>query len=126
MLIEELYSATISFDSNNVLLVKFKDEVEVGLEEMIELVDVSLKLVAGTPFYLLVDARNILGNMDHGERDYITSHQEYSDLNIAQAIIVNNMPIKILANFYTKFYPQANPVKVFGELDRGRDWLMKQ
>lgn len=126
MKIEELYSATISFDTNNVLLVKFKDEVEVGLEEMIKLVDVSLQLVAGTPFYLLVDARNILGNMDHDARDYITSHQEYSDLNIAQAIIVNNMPIKILANFYTKFYPQANPVRVFGELEKGRAWLVQQ
>ena len=126
MKIEELYSATLSFDSENVLLVKFKNDVEVGLDEMIRLVDVSLELVAGTPFYLLVDARNILANMDHDARDYITNHQVYSDLNIAQAIIVNNMPIKILANFYTKFYPQANPVRVFGELDKGRGWLIQQ
>ena len=126
MKIEELYSATLSFDSSNVLLVKFKDEVDVGLEEMIKLVDVSLEMVAGNPFYLLVDARNILGNMDHSARDYITKHTVYSGLNIAQAIVVNNMPLKILANFYTKFHHQVNPVKVFADLDKGRDWLMQQ
>tara|TARA_R110001592_G_scaffold95393_2_gene274886 strand:- start:3579 stop:3968 length:390 start_codon:yes stop_codon:yes gene_type:complete len=122
----ELYSATITFDSSHVLTVTFKNDVEVDLEEMIKLVDVSLEIVNGTPFYLLVDARNILSTINHDAREYITKHKEYGRLNIAQAIIVNNMPIKILANFYMKFYKQPNPVKMFGDILEGRTWLLSQ
>ena len=124
MLKRDLYSATITLDDNKVLLVEFKDGVEVDLDEMIKLVDVSLEIVNGKPFYLLVDARNILSSMTHDARHYITVHEEYGELNIAQAIIVNNMPIKILANFYIKFYKQPNPVKMFDDMAVGRDWLL--
>lgn len=122
----ELYSATIAFDASQILLVTFKNNVEVDLEEMIKLVDVSLEMVKNTPFYLLVDARNILSTISHEAREYITKHEEYGRLNIAQAIIVNNMPIKILANFYMKFYKQPNPVRMFGDILEGRTWLLTQ
>ena len=95
----DLYSATITFDDSHILLVTFRDGVDVDLNEMIKLVDTSLEIVNNTPFYLLVDARNILSTISHEAREYITKHEEYSRLNIAQAIVVNNMPIKILANF---------------------------
>jgi hypothetical protein len=93
---------------------------------MIKLVDVSLELVNGTPFYLLVDARNILSNMSHGARAYLTNKKEFQELNIAQAIIVNNMPTKILANFYMKFYKQPSPVKLFEDFNEGKTWLLSQ
>ena len=126
MIKRELYSASITFDSNQILLVTFKDKVDVDLVEMIKLVDVSLEIVNNTPFYLIVDARNILSTINHEARDYITKHEAYSKLNIAQAIIVNNMPIKILANFYIKFYAQPNPVRMFSDFEEGREWLMFQ
>lgn len=124
MKIRELYSATITFDEEGVLLVKFKDNVEVGIGEAIELVDVSLELVAGKSFYLLVDARDIFSSMDHESRKYIAGHEEYNRLNIAQAIIVNNMHIRLIANFYFKFYGHVNPVKVFTDIDEGKRWLL--
>ena len=126
MIKRELYSASITFHSNQILLVTFKDRVDVDLVEMIKLVDVSLEIVNNTPFYLIVDARNILSTINHEAREYITKHEVYSRLNIAQAIIVNNMPIKILANFYMKFYTQPSPVKMFSDFDEGRTWLLSQ
>lgn len=126
MIKRETYSATLTFEESKILLVKFKDGVEVDLDEMIQLVDVSLEMVNNSNFFLLVDARNILSSMNHKAREYITNHKEYNNLNIAQAIIVNNMPIKILANFYIKFYKQENPVKMFNNYDEGKTWLTLQ
>lgn len=126
MKVKELYSATISFNEEGVLLVKFKDNVEVGIGEAIELVDVSLELVAGKSFYLLVDARDIASSMDHESRKYIAGHKEYNKLNIAQAIIVNTTQIRLIANFYFKFYGHVNPVKVFTRMDEGRKWLLSK
>jgi hypothetical protein len=63
--------------------------------------------------------------MDHGARKYIAEHKAYNDLNIAQAIVVNNMPIRLLASAYYKFYPHINPVKIFSNITEARRWLFK-
>lgn len=124
---KELYSAHITFFSDKkLLLVKFKDGVEVDLNEMNELIIHSLDLVQGSIFFLLVDARDILSDLDHEARNYFASHELYNKQNIAQAIVVNNTPIRLLANFYLKFYHHQNPVKIFNKIDLAEEWLLKQ
>lgn len=121
----DLYSATISFDSDTkILTVKFKDGVDVDVEEMKELVSVSLEMVDNKPFYLFVDARDILSSMDHEARKYISEHKHYNDLNIAQAIVVNNIPIRLLAGAYFKLYKHVNPIKIFNSVIDARQWLL--
>ncbi|NQX97736.1 MAG: hypothetical protein HRT73_07635 [Flavobacteriales bacterium] len=124
MKISELYSAIISLGKENVLLVKIKDNVEIDEKEISDLVDASLEIVKGIPFYLLVDARDILSSINHESRDYFTKHEEYNRLNIAQAIVVNNMPTRIIANFFFQFYKHQNPVKVFTCIVEGKKWLL--
>ena len=124
MKLKELYSATLSLDNEMVLLIKFKDEVEVDIEEAKNIVDASLKMVSGEPFYLLADARDIHSSMDHDSRKYIAEHKEFNRLNIAQSILVNNMHIRLIANFYFKFYGHINPVKIFTDFKQGKKWLL--
>lgn len=119
----DLYSAIITFNEDCVLTVKFKNNVEVDIDEAVKLVTISLEMVAGQSFYLLVDARDILSSMDHESRKYIAEHQEYNRLNIAQAIVVNNMPIRLLASAYFRFYSHVNPVKLFRDIEEAREWL---
>ena len=122
----DLYSATIDIDEDRVLLVKFKDRVEVEIEEAVKLVDVSLEIVDNQSFYLLVDARDIFSSMDHESRKYISDHKRYNELNIAQAIVVNNMPIRLLASAYFRMYKHVNPIKIFTNITDARKWLLKQ
>jgi len=124
MIRNKTHTAIISLDEDNVLLVKVKDGVEVDKEELINLVETSLEIVEGNSFYLLVDARNIFSSIDHESRDHFAKHKEYNRLNIAQAIVVNNAPTKLIANFYFRFYKHENPVKVFTDIDKGRKWLL--
>lgn len=123
---EDLYSATITIDQEQVLTVTFKDKVDVDVAEMERLVDVSLNLIGGKPFYLLVDARDIYSSMDHESRKYIAEHERYNQLNIAQAIVVNNMPIRLLASAYFKLYRHVNPVRIFSDMKEARKWLFTQ
>ena len=122
----DLYSATIDIDSDKVLLVKFKDGIDVDVEEMKKLVDVSLELANDDNFYLLVDARDIFSSMDHESRKYVAEHARYNELNVAQAIVVNNMPIRLLASAYFKLYKHTNPIKIFTKIDEARVWLLCQ
>lgn len=118
----ELYSAVITLKDDE-LRVKFKDNISVEIGEAIKLINTALEMLDGKWFYLMVDARDILSSMDHSSRKYIAEHEEFNAQNYAQAIVVNNMPIRLLANFYLKFYSHPNPVKVFSKMDEGEKWL---
>lgn len=121
------YSAIISFDSQqSILTVKFKNNVEVDINEMKILVEETIKIVEDQKFYLLVDARDVLSSMDHNARKYFAEHTEYNHLNIAQAIVTNNMPVRLLAMAYYKLYPHQNPVKVFADIETAKEWLIEQ
>ena len=61
--------------------------------------------------------------MDHESRKYFAEHKKYNKLNIAQAIVVNNMPIRLLASAYYKLYTHENPVKVFSDIESAKTWL---
>lgn len=123
MITKEFHSATLSFDNINLITTKFKNGIDVDLKEIKLLTDWSLEVTDNKPFYLLVDARDILSSMDHESRKYFSEHKRYNELNIAQAIVVNNMPIRLLASAYYKLYNHQNPIKIFKEIEEAKDWL---
>lgn len=125
MLSKEFYSAVLTLN-DNIITVKFKDGVDVNVEEMSLLVEWSLEVTKNQPFYLLVDATDILSSMDHDSRKFFAEHKEYNKLNIAQAIVVNNMPIRLLAMAYYRLYKHINPVKIFTDIDKAKEWLLLQ
>ncbi|NQX97735.1 MAG: hypothetical protein HRT73_07630 [Flavobacteriales bacterium] len=125
MNVHELHSVTISLDKERVLLIKYKDGVYVDIDEAEKIMEATVEIVGKTNFYLIVDARDILSSLDHNSRKFMSEH-EVNEFNIAQAIIVNNMPIRLLANFYLKFYKHNNPIRVFTDIDEGRKWVLSQ
>lgn len=126
MKIREIDTAIFTLDEQNLLTVKYKDEVEIDLKEMIVVVETTLSMVEGSEFYLLIDAQNILSSITNDAREYLTNHIEYERLVIAMAIIVNNLPVRIIANFFKNFHKQPNPVSIFSDLPQGKAWLLAQ
>ncbi len=123
MITKEFYSAHMSFNNENLIVVKFKDRIDLDLCEITKLVEWTLDAVKNKPFLLLIDARDILSSMDHESRKYFAEHEEYNKLNIAQAIVVNNMPIRLLATAYYKLYKHQTPIKIFKDIEDAKDWL---
>ncbi|MDF1673266.1 MAG: hypothetical protein P1U41_07150 [Vicingaceae bacterium] len=113
----------MSFDNISLITTRFKNGVDVDIEEIKLLTDWTLEVTNNKPFYLLVDARDILSSMDHKSRKYFSEHKKYNELNIAQVIVVNNMPIRLLASAYYKLYTHQNPIKIFTEIEPAQEWL---
>lgn len=123
MVTKEFYSALMSYDTEILVTVKFKDGVDLDLPEITKLVEWTLNEVKTKPFLLLVDARDILSSMEHNSRKYFVEHKKYNELNIAQAIVANNMPIRLLATAYYKLYKHQAPIKIFKDIDEAKEWL---
>ena len=102
-----------------------KNKVELELEDAIEIDDISFELVEGKPFVTLVDGRNVRSNMSHEAREHFATNKKITDIRKAQAIVVNNLHTKLLANFYMKFHKPENPVKIFNDYDKAEIWVKK-
>lgn len=44
---------------------------------------------------------------------------------IADALVINSLPQKMLADFYLKFDKPVNPTRIFNSRDKALDWINK-
>ncbi len=109
-------------DSSTFELV-FQDEVLIDLEAM-KLIDTyCAAMLAGRRLKrLVVSGKNTL--MSKEARLF---GQKKSNVNknliIAEAVVVNTLPQKMMANFYFAFIRDFYPAKFFTDINKAKEWL---
>ena len=103
----------------------FKDNVNFELEDAIELDNYTYEWVENKPFVVIVDARNIRSNISHKARDHFAKNEKISKIRKGQAIVVNSLHIKLLANFYMNFHKPDDPIKIFTDYNRAYKWILE-
>jgi len=101
----------------------FQDEVQIDLEG-IKLIDAYCdEIVAGLRLKrLIVSGKNTL--MTKEARQYGQDKSKSSkELIIAEAVVVNTLPQKMVANFYFAFIRDFYPAKFFTDINKAKDWL---
>lgn len=109
--------------SPNILVINYLNDSEVGIEEIKILIDHFIDTANRKPFITIVDIRDIRGNMTAEAMEYITNHKESQNLKIAEAILVNSLGMRLLANFYLKIKTQSGPTHVFNDESKALAWL---
>jgi hypothetical protein len=120
----ELNKATCELIEEGVILVTYKDKVEIELEDVIELRNVTNQLACGKDYVSIYDA---------GEETTVTKEaREIStkEGNIqkrkAIAIIVKHLGQRIIANFFININKKMHPMKVFGKKEDAIKWAKQQ
>jgi hypothetical protein len=106
-------------------LINFKGDVDGDIEEVKGIMSFSSVMVGEKQFYVLVDAKDVFVSVDHKSCKYMAEH-EINKYNIAQAMVVNNMPVRIIANFHLILYKYTYPMKVFTNIIEAKKWLLLQ
>jgi len=75
------------------------------------------------PYLLFSDARVFLSITAEGRK--IASDPNESKLVIANAVLINNLSIKLVANFFATFNQPHFKFKVFTNRQKAVDWLLK-
>jgi len=104
-------------------LLTSKNNVSIELEDAIEIDNISYDLVEGKHFVTLADFRNIRSTINHEAREHFATNKKITDIRKGQAIVVNSLHTKLLANFYMKFHKPENPVKIFSDYDKAEKWI---
>src|SRR3954470_16084172 len=118
----ELPYATIE-KRDGVIWLIMKEEAELDVREVKEFTSVCEKLSGNKPYYLISDARVNLSISTEG-RTAATS-KEISPLLVANAVFVNNVAVRMVANFFTAVNKPHFKYKVFNDEQEAQAWLKK-
>lgn len=89
------------------------------LAEAIRQREISNEISGGKPYKLLIDTRSSNSVPDKETLEFASSESH----KIAEAIIVDDLPMRILAKFYVRLN-KLNIVKIFSTEEEAIDWLV--
>ena len=117
-------TSEIWVDENDVLRVKVIEGAELTYEEVKKCFEIYSELGCGKNGKALqiMDARANC-TMNKEGRDYAAKVS--SDFFIASAVITNNLPVKLIVNFFNSFYKTGVPLKIFSSEAKALEWLLK-
>lgn len=119
----QLTHAEIIHLKHNIYILKFEDDYEIELEDAIEIDQAFIKITNNQPFCVVVDARNRYSSASSNARNFFANNPEILPIRKKIAIVVNNMPTRMIANFFVTFNQPQTPTKVFNIYNKAIDWL---
>lgn len=112
-------------DAGSIMYMTFFPDVRVSLQNMREIEDALFTLSDNLPFRVLMDIRNRYIQFDTEARNY-AAIAPITKLFIAEAVLLNNLPTRLLFNFFLKFDRPPFPLRGFSQLQPATDWLLSR
>lgn len=114
----------LALDSRGFLWIKHQSHVTFELEDAEQQEKEIHNFCNGQTMPFLIDVRVTNWNAPKEVREFHSTSPGILKLKNCEALLVNNVGMKLLANFYSKFNHQSVPVKVFTDESEAIDWLM--
>lgn len=118
----ELTYYSLSF-SGTIVTLKIKDGAAVDADEAAEIIRTAVLFAQNKPYVILTDARVFFSITPEAKK--ILADKNLNPLLIANAVVVNNLPARLIANFFGNFYKPFFKFKVFTSISKAKDWLEK-
>ncbi|HWY33510.1 MAG TPA: hypothetical protein VNX68_02615 [Nitrosopumilaceae archaeon] len=106
-----------------VIFIIFKEGAELGTEQVLELIAISEKFSNYQPYLLFSDARVFLNITAEARK--ISASKEKAPLVKANAVMVNNVAIRLTGNVFINFNKPHFPVRLFEDEKKAMEWLLK-
>ena len=120
----DLPSARISIINDDILRIWYKSQKEdLTLEQARRHTNAMKELQNGQPFYVMISFLGANVNISNEARDYFAHNSRHAQLRLCQAIVVEGLAQKIVANFYKNFHRPDCPVKVFTTEADALQWI---
>lgn len=121
----DLEKSVITLYDNRIVKIRFKNMVDFVLDDAIIANQTMFDVVDGNPFLSLVDTLDVRGQISNDAMNHFAKDPLTKGVRVAEAIVVDSLHNRILANFYLKFVKSHNPVKVFNNMDKAVVWLLE-
>ncbi len=109
----------ISWLTEDVVYCKYNDNVEIGLNDVKQVLELQVELGVNESVKRIVHAGRHT-TITQEAREYIEQHKPRVK---AEAFVLFGLAQKILFQFYTTARKNDNPIKPFNSLDSARRWI---
>jgi hypothetical protein len=118
----ETACAIVELAPNGILYVRIKEDAQINIDEVDAIDNAIISLSGGAPCFILV-IPGVGSNADNEARQHAANRRKEKRI-VAEAIVVSNLPLRMLANFYIRFNKPKQKVKVFSSEEDGLEWLL--
>ncbi|PCH92559.1 MAG: hypothetical protein COB85_08035 [Bacteroidetes bacterium] len=119
-------AATVSRFDDETIMLKISEGANIKVPEVTEFRDRILELASQKKFLLLIDISDVFFSSSNEAMKVFSQDSELVKLRVAQAIVVDNLAIKLLANFYIKVARPPGEAKLFKRMSEAVSWLSEQ
>ncbi len=116
-----LSHSKVWMQEDGIVVLEFGDNIELDVKEAKELLQAT-KEIAGGKKVLILNVAGKQTTATSAARDFAAS-AEAIEYTLAEAYVVNNLPQKIIANFYINFHKPLVPTKIFNNKEAAIIWL---
>lgn len=112
--------------SDNIVWIRYKDYgEEIGIAQA-KMSSAALSRLTGVKqVHLIIDFRGTHIAFTNEARDFFARSDSHSKKRNSQALIIEGLPHKLVANFYMKFNRPNCPVAVFEDPQKALDWTRR-
>ncbi len=115
--------AIISINDDGIGHQHFKDNVTMDIPEQLENLEAIIKICNGHPTPFVITAgKNFIITKD--ARDNALSLEDKSPIN-ANAIVVQNLAYRLIAEFFIKVQKPKSPYKIFTKKEEALEWCQQ-
>jgi len=112
-------------DEAGFLWIRHKSNVTLELDDAMNQVKEIAHICENKKTPFLIDVRVVNWDAPKEVRKFHATNKELLRTRKAEAILVNSMGLRMLANFYNKFNKPPNPVKVFTNEANAIRWTLE-
>jgi len=106
---------------NDILIITVKPDIYVELEMVQEVVAKQREILEDKAILVLLNISESSG-ISKEAREY-TSGRHVEGLQIAMAILISSLPMRLMANFFIKFDKPPAPTRLFNSYNEAINWL---
>lgn len=107
--------------SDHIIKIEFKEVEELKLDHVIDIFN-SLRTLAPVKKCLILISLSDYINPSVEVREFWAA-KERNEISLAEAILINNLPMTLIVNFYLNINKPQRPTKIFKNEKDAIDWL---
>lgn len=106
---------------NDILTAVIKGHIDLGIEELEELLEFTNHVTQYKKRYTIIDTRSDYTSKSEVQKYY--AEHEHVKYRFADAFVVNSLAMRMLVNFYIRFHNPKIPTKLFNDMTSAVNWI---
>lgn len=111
---------------DGILLLQFKIDAHLDLEETIKFVAYGMEFINFEPRRIITDFIGRKNVFTEEAKNYVAHDTQFNCIKICDAFVIDSYISSILAGVYLRFIKPLTKTKVFSNLDDAIEWALKQ